>query len=132
MLSCEIRKFSYLPATNAKFDVFYEYVTKENQIGSNEQLDQQRMGVSFSIAKADQVSFNGEFNYYINTFEGSTFSPVAYQMLEGLESGKNMTWSVIAQKKLTKYLDLNLMYFGRKTETSKTIHTGNIQLKAFF
>ena len=125
-------KVSYLAGANAKFDVFYEYVIKENQIGDNEQLEQQRMGVSFSVAKADQVSFNGEFNYYVNTFEGSTFSPVAYQMLEGLESGKNMTWSLIAQKKLTKYLDVNLTYFGRKTETSKTIHTGNIQLKAFF
>ena len=125
-------KLSYLAGKNAKFDVFYEYVTKDNQMGNNEQLEQQRMGVSFSVAKSDQVSFNGEFNYYVNNFEGSTFSPVAYQMLEGLESGKNMTWSVIAQKKLTKYLDLNLTYFGRKTETSKTIHTGNIQLKAFF
>ena len=53
-------------------------------------------------------------------------------MLEGLQSGKNLTWSVLAQQKITKFLDLNLTYFGRKTETSKTIHTGNVQLKAYF
>ncbi len=125
-------KLSYLANSNTKFDVFYEYVTKENVIGGLETLSQQRMGVSFQISKTDQVSFNGEFNYYINTFEGSTFSPVAYQMLEGLDNGKNVTWNIFVQKKLTKYLDLNITYFGRKTETSKTIHTGNIQLKAFF
>ncbi len=125
-------KISYLANSTAKFDAFYEYVTKENTIGGFENLAQQRMGVSFQVAKADKASINGEFNYYMNTFEGSTFSPVAYQMLEGLDSGKNLTWSVFAQKKLTKYLDLNITYFGRKTETSKTIHTGNIQLKAFF
>ena len=45
---------------------------------------------------------------------------------------KNFTWSLIAQKKLTKFLDLNLNYLGRKTETSNTIHTGNIQLRAYF
>ena len=32
----------------------------------------------------------------------------------------------------TVFLDLNLNYFGRKTETSKTIHTGTVQLKAYF
>ena len=69
---------------------------------------------------------------FSNTFTGNANSPVGYQMLEGLQSGKNLTWSLLAQKKLTKFLDLNLNYQGRKTETSKTIHTGNIQLKAYF
>jgi hypothetical protein len=29
-------------------------------------------------------------------------------------------------------LDININYQGRKTETSQTIHTGNIQLRAYF
>ena len=53
-------------------------------------------------------------------------------MLEGLQAGTNFTWSLIAQKKLTKYLDLNLNYFARKSESSRTIHTGTVQLKAYF
>ncbi|NQY27923.1 MAG: hypothetical protein HRT69_00455 [Flavobacteriaceae bacterium] len=125
-------KISFLAATNTKLDLFYEYSVQENEIGEFETLKQQRMGFSFSVAKKDKVSLNGEFNYYINDFTGSSFSPVAYQMLEGLEKGKNLTWNVFAQKRITKFLDLNLTYFGRKSETSKTIHTGNIQLKAFF
>jgi len=125
-------KISFLAATNTKLDAFYEYSVQKNAIGSLETLNQQRMGVSFSIAKKDKISLNGEFNYYINDFIGSSFSPVAYQMLEGLEKGKNLTWNLFAQKRITKFLDLNFTYFGRKSETSKTIHTGNIQLKAFF
>ncbi|WP_313791246.1 hypothetical protein [Lacinutrix neustonica] len=74
----------------------------------------------------------GEFNVFSNTFEGNANSPVGYQMLEGLQRGKNFTWSFLAQQKITKFLDLNLTYYGRKTETSKTIHTGNVQLKAYF
>ena len=72
------------------------------------------------------------FNYDSNTFSGNPNTPVAYQILEGLQPGKNFTWSLLAQRKLTKFLDLNLSYFGRKTETSKTIHSGSIQLKAYF
>ena len=60
------------------------------------------------------------------------FRPVGYQILEGLQPGTNLTWSLLAQQKITKYLDLNLNYFGRKTETSNTIHTGTVQLKAYF
>ncbi len=40
-------------------------------------------------------------------------------------------WSLLAQKKLTKFLYLNLTYFGRKTKTSKTIHTVTVQLRAY-
>ena len=71
-------------------------------------------------------------NYFSNLFSGSPNTPVAYQILEGLQPGTNFKWSLIAQKKLTKFLDLNLNYFGRKSETSRAIHTGTVQLKAYF
>ncbi|MBT8269264.1 MAG: hypothetical protein KJN59_08570, partial [Bacteroidia bacterium] len=79
-----------------------------------------------------KAAINGEFNYFSNKFAGNSNSPVAYQMLEGLQPGTNFTWSLIAQKKITKFLDLNLNYFGRKSESSRTIHTGSVQLKAYF
>ena len=53
-------------------------------------------------------------------------------MLGGLQPGKNFTWSLYAQKKILSYLDLNLNYSGRATNSSDTIHTGSIQLKAYF
>ncbi len=125
-------KISFLTGINTKLDAFYEFSVTENKIGDFEQLKQQRIGIAFSVAKQDKISLNGEFNYYVNNFTGNSVSPVAYQMLEGLEAGKNLTWSLFAQKRITKFLDLNLTYFGRKSESNKTIHNGNIQLKAFF
>ncbi|WP_418512461.1 hypothetical protein [Corallibacter sp.] len=125
-------KLSYLFNDNAQFDVFYQYTTKDNTIGNEEQLKQQNYGLSFSFSKNQKAAISGEFNYFSNDFTGNANSPVAYQILEGLQPGKNFTWTLLIQKKLTKYLDLNLSYFGRKTETSKVIHTGNIQLKAYF
>jgi hypothetical protein len=73
-----------------------------------------------------------EFSYYDNDFKGNEQSPAAYQMLEGLQSGKNLTWRLLVQKKLAEFLDININYEGRKSETVKAIHTGNIQLRAFF
>ncbi|ALJ05753.1 hypothetical protein APS56_11725 [Pseudalgibacter alginicilyticus] len=125
-------KLSYLLNDNTRFDVYYQFTNKENTIGDFELLEQQKYGVSFSLANSQNNAINGEINYFSNGFEGNSNTPVAYQMLEGLQPGKNFTWSFLAQKKLTTFLDLNLSYFGRKTETSKVIHTGNVQLKAYF
>ena len=125
-------KISYLLDDNKRFDVFYQFQQKENLINDNEYLKQHKLGVSAVMNQNTSSSVSAEFNYFSNIFEGNANTPVAYQMMEGLQPGTNFTWSLIAQKKLTKFLDLNLNYFGRKTETSRTIHTGTVQLKAYF
>lgn len=125
-------KLSYLLNDNIRFDLFYQFVNKENTIGSFETLRQQNYGGSFMVSKNQKAAVSGEFNYFKNLFDGNSNSPVGYQMMEGLQVGKNFTWSLIVQKKLTKFLDLNLNYFGRKSETSKTIHSGTVQLRAYF
>ena len=125
-------KISYLFNKNASWDVFYEYEKKKNILGDLEQLNQSRFGTSFSYASDKKFTANGEFSLYNNKFVGDAQSPVAFQMLEGLQPGKNMTWRLLLQKNLTQFLDININYQGRKTETSQTIHTGNVQLRAYF
>ncbi|TXD83713.1 hypothetical protein ESY86_08425 [Subsaximicrobium wynnwilliamsii] len=125
-------KLSYIFNENARFDIFYQYTSKDNGIGEMEQLLQNNYGMSFTYNSTNQVALTGEVNFFKNEFTGNANTPVSYQILEGLQPGNNFTWSLLAQKKLTQFLDLNLNYFGRKTETSKTIHTGTVQLKAYF
>lgn len=125
-------KISYLFNKNTSLDFFYEYQNKENQLGNGETLLQNRFGTSFSYAGEKKFTMNGEISLYQNKFEGDALSPVAFQMLEGLQPGQNLTWRLLLQKNLTEFLDININYLGRKTETSQTIHTGNIQLRAYF
>lgn len=125
-------KISYLFSKNTSLDVFYEYQTKKNQIGQLETLDQNRLGTAFTYAGDKQFTMNGEFSLYENTFDGDALSAVGFQMLEGLQPGRNTTWRLLIQKNLTSFLDINVNYQGRKSETSDTIHTGNIQLRAYF
>lgn len=125
-------KLSYLFNRSTRFDVFYQFMDEKNILGEMEQLRQQKLGTSFSYTDAQKISINGEFNYINNAFEGSAFSPVAYQMLEGLQPGTNFTWTLLFQKRITQYLDANLSYFGRSSENAKTVHTGSLQLRAYF
>ncbi len=123
---------SYLLSTQSTFTLGYELSKRENIEVGNETLSQQKFSVSFRTANKQNATFTGAFNWFENVFEGDVFSPVSFQILEGLEPGRNFTWNAIAQKKLTKFLELNLNYNGRKSESSRTIHTGSVQLRAFF
>jgi hypothetical protein len=125
-------KISYLFSKNTSWDVFYELQNKENQIGNFENLIQNRFGTSFSYAGEKHITLNGEISFYKNKFNGNEFSAVGFQMLEGLQKGQNITWRLLLQKKITQFLDVNFNYQGRKSESSQAIHTGNIQLRAYF
>lgn len=125
-------RISYLFSQNARIELFYEWKNKKNIKGDLETLQQHRIGTSFNWSTSQKFTLNGEFSFYQNNFKGNPLSAVAYQMLEGLQPGKNITWRLLFQRNLTKYLDANINYQGRTSETSKTIHTGSIQLRAFF
>lgn len=125
-------KISYLFSKNTSWDLFYELQNKENQIQNLETLLQNRLGTSFSYASNKKVTLNGEISFYQNKFTGNEFSSVGFQMLEGLQTGQNLTWRFLVQKNLTQFLDINLNYQGRKSESTQTIHTGSIQLRAYF
>ena len=125
-------KISFLYNKNNRFTAFYHFKDKENQLPSFEQLNQQKFGFEYFYisSKKNQISTN--INVFLNDFTGDTNTPIAYQMLEGLQSGQNYTWSILFNQKLNPFLNLNLNYLGRKSENSKSIHTGSIQLRAIF
>lgn len=125
-------KVSYIFSKNASWDVFYENSTKENTLGNLERLKQNQFGTSFNWNTEKGFTLNGIFTYINNDFTGSSSSPVGFQLLEGLQNGKNSTWQLLFQKNITQFLDISINYNGRKSETSKTIHTGTVQLRAFF
>lgn len=57
---------------------------------------------------------------------------IAYEMLGGLKPGDNFTWELQYQQNVTENMQLNISYFGRKSASSRALHTGNVQLRAFF
>jgi hypothetical protein len=125
-------KVSYIFSRNASWDVFFEYQDKKNRIGDLETLYQQRLGTSFTYASEKKFTASGEFSLYKNDFNGTETTAAAYQMLQGLQPGQNTTWRLLLQKNLTQFLDVNISYQGRKSETSQAIHTGSVQLRAYF
>lgn len=125
-------KLSFLYTNTHRFSAFYHFKNKKNKIQDLESLAQQKFGIEYFYMDKQQNQISANLNVFLNDFAGNTNSPVAYQMLEGLQAGKNYTWNLLFNKKLNSFLNLNLNYFGRKSENAKTIHTGSVQLRAVF
>ncbi|MGY8910971.1 MAG: hypothetical protein ACKVIG_14090, partial [Flavobacteriales bacterium] len=125
-------KISFLYNENNRFSAFYHFKKKENQLEDFEVLNQQKFGVEYFYISKDKNQISANVNVFLNDFTGDTNTPVAYQMLEGLQAGKNYTWNVLFNRKLNSFLNLNLSYLGRKSENSRAIHTGSVQLRANF
>ncbi len=77
-------------------------------------------------------SVNATFNFISITYNGLEGTTVEFEMLDGLKNGANYTWGVLFQTKLGKNMQLNLQYNGRKSGDNDAIHTGNVQVRAFF
>jgi len=112
--------------------VEYSQTDKVNQIGDLEHLDQQQIALNYSFTGKHQTTFSIDIKGIKNKFEGTTYSAVGYQMLEGLQPDNNMTWSLLWSKKINSYLFLNLNYNGRANAFSKTVHNAGVQLRASF
>ncbi|WP_170062925.1 hypothetical protein [Polaribacter butkevichii] len=125
-------KISFLYNDNNRLTAFYHFKNKENKLQDFELLKQQKFGIEYFYINSTKNQISANVNVFLNDFTGDTNTPVAYQMLEGLQAGKNYTWNLLFNKKLNSFLNLNLNYLGRKSENTKTIHTGNVQLRAIF
>ncbi|WP_339883341.1 hypothetical protein [Polaribacter vadi] len=125
-------KISFLYNENNRFSAFYHFKKKENRLEDFEVLNQQKFGVEYFYISKNKNQISANVNVFLNDFTGDTNTPVAYQMLEGLQAGKNYTWNVLFNRKLNSFLNLNLSYLGRKSENSRAIHTGSVQLRANF
>ena len=125
-------KISFLYNKNNRFSIFYHYKNKQNRLENFEVLQQQKIGVDYFYISKNKNQISANVNVFLNDFTGNSNTPVAYQMLEGLQAGKNYTWSLLFNQKLNSFLKFNINYLGRKSENSKVIHTGSVQLRAVF
>ena len=107
-------------------------LNRKDNISGEERLSSYTAGGEYRFSSVNQGSFQLNFNFANITYTGSSNTTISYEILEGLQSGKNFLWSVLWYKKLTKFLQIELNYSGRKTGETKIIHTGGISIRAFF
>ena len=74
----------------------------------------------------------GKVSYINNKFAGESNSTIGYEMLSGLQIGNNYTWGLGLQRTIGNGIQLNISYEGRKSPEVNVVHTGNMQVRAYF
>ena len=124
--------FSYQPNSAFRIALNGKYSEKENNSELAERATIRDIGFDLRYNQVKKGSFSGRFNFINISYNASLNSSIAFEMLEGLKTGNNFTWGLSYQRKVAKNLQINLNYNGRKSEDSKTIHSGGMELRAFF
>ncbi|NLA23842.1 MAG: hypothetical protein GX879_02645 [Bacteroidales bacterium] len=122
---------SFQPNMQNRLSAIYKWKEKNNKTGI-ESLISHDAGLEYNLSSVKKGVLSASLNYIFIDYNADSNSPVSYEMLEGLLPGNNITWQINFQRQLANGLQINLNYNGRAASDARTIHTGGVQLRAFF
>ena len=126
-------KLTIQPGTSFRTSVAYTYSIKENTEGEiGEKSESNQLALEMKYSNTNTGIINARISYIGIQFNADENSSLSYEMLEGLQKGKNFTWNASIQRSLGNSIQLSLNYDGRKSEESKAVHTGGVQVRAYF
>lgn len=125
----------FQPGTKWRVRGKFRYTDKLNfkpeNTGDNQAIVRDA-GIDAKFNILQRGSINAAFNFISITYDGPTGNTVEFELLEGLKTGFNYTWSTFVQMRLGKNMQVNVQYSGRKSDANKSVHTGTVQVRAFF
>ena len=129
--------YSFQPNSKLRISLNGKYALKLNGIepavgAEKEAAEIKDIGLELRMNQPKKGSLSGRFNYIRIAYNASINTSLAYEMLEGLKIGDNFTVGLSYQRKVAKNLQLNFNYNGRKSENNPMIHSGGMELRAFF
>ena len=124
-------EFSFQPGLSQRITGTGQYGQRKNS-GGEEKTNLWKLGLEYRYNHQSSRTLNTFFRWTKIQHLGNENSPAAYEMLEGLRPGRNLTWSLNIQQKLAQGLQLLLTYEGRKSENLKVFHLGKMQANLLF
>ena len=121
------------PTTTFRITLDGRYSHKQNSQQYGGDIAKVReLGTSFKYNKAEKGSLQGTFTAVHIQYTGIQNSAMGFEMLEALKPGLNFTWNLGYQHSLSKTLQISFQYNGRKSQDGKMIHSGGMEVRAFF
>ena len=132
MIPSQVSALGFLQLMN-KFTASLKglFAYKENREGE-EKLHRYHADLSllYRLLNKGTISLSTEYVYMKgNVGQNST---VSYFMLDGLNMGSNLLWTLSGQISVTQFLQVAVQYQGRAMQGHAVIHTGNLTLNALF
>lgn len=125
-------KLNFQPNTVFRVSAIYKYTEKRNIAAGNEQSFLNSYALELKYNQTEKGSLTARFDFIQVVTNSEQYSPVTYEMLNGLNPGDNYTWEVSYQRNLNSNIQISINYNGRKSTTSNIVHLGGAQIRAYF
>lgn len=128
-------RISITRGANFRVIIGYKYATKENSGGARESSVSNAANTEIKYNILQNTSLLGKLTYNRISFTSAEAvanpnSTAGYIILDGLLPGKNYLWNFDVSKRLSKNLEMNIQYEGRKPGTSRVVHIGRASVRA--
>lgn len=128
-------RLSLTRGANFRVILGYKYAAKDNEINFQERSYSNSGNTEIKYNILQNTSLLGKFTYNNISFASNETTPninstASYIILDGLQPGKNYLWNFDVSKRLSKNLEMNIQYEGRKPGTSRVVHIGRASIRA--
>jgi len=123
----------YQPNTVFRISLDARVSEKTNAVALGGEVSEvYEIGTMMKFNQAEKGSLQSGFKVVRIRYTGIQNSALGFEMLEGLKPGVNYTWNLGYQRSISRNLQLSMQYNGRKSEGNKIIHSGGMEVRAFF
>jgi hypothetical protein len=124
----------YMQKTMFRTSLQYKYKDSRNSLGALETAKSHDITVDAKYSKSGKsnTSIKTSFSWVNLKYSGLNNTAVQFAMTEGLQNGQNFLWTLSFDRTLSKNIQLNIGYEGRKTGIAPVVHVGRAQIRAVF
>jgi len=127
------QRLIFQPNTVFRLSTIYKYNEKRNSASdARQEAFMNTIALELKYNQTDKGSLSGRCDFIRIIYNDVENSSVAYEMLNGLSKGNNVTWELNYQRNLNSNLQISINYNGRKTPGVAPVHLGGAQVRAFF
>ena len=121
-------RLMYTKSTSWRLAAGFKLDDKSNKSNENAKIHSIIIDGRYNLVS--NAAINLKFNFSKIQFNGNANSSVGYIMLDGLKPGNNGLWILDLTKRLSRFIELNIVHEGRKSEGISVVHLGRAQIRA--
>lgn len=126
-------ELTWQPNTRYRLVMDFRYTERNNSDDlGGERAEILELGISGKLGSLEKGSIEARVALLNIGYTGAGQGALTFAMLEGLTAGRNATWGLDLRRNVVKNLQLTVRYDGRTGALGNTIHSGGLQVRAFF
>ncbi len=123
--------FRYQPGLRFRFTLSWLLARRKNELNI-EEVTENNLGTGINYGMVNNINLSARGHFVYLSTNAASGTSIAYEMLNGLQPGRNGTWELILRKRIAGGIELNLRYEGRISENEPSVHTGMLEVRASF